>query len=246
MQDDRFARFPTTRWSLVGRAGFETSDEQRAALNDLLIRYLPALKAHLCARRRIDANEADDFVQGFIENKVLERHLILHANAERGKFRTLLATALDNYVANQFEKRGAKKRAHEQAHSLDDEQHQHRAVTDDLATDAFDVEWARQILSEVMKRMQVECQVKEREDLWGVFQGRILGPILHGVPPVEYDELTSQFDYKSPTQASNAQITTKRMFARTLREVISEYATDEDDVEDEIRDLQQLLAKVKR
>ena len=120
--------FPTTHWSLVGRAGYQGDEElHRAALNDLLKRYLPALQAHLIYGKRIDVNEADDLVQGFVTNKVLERDLIQRAEPERGRFRSLLATALDNYVSSVRAKQGAAKRKADRAKSLDDDTYRHFA-----------------------------------------------------------------------------------------------------------------------
>ncbi len=56
-------RFPTTAWSLVARAGREDSQQRREALGQLLVRYLPALQAHLVYRRRFTPDEADDLIQ---------------------------------------------------------------------------------------------------------------------------------------------------------------------------------------
>ena len=45
----------------------------------------------------------------------------------------------------------------------------------------------------------------------------------------------------SPLQLSNLLVTGKRMFLRTLRGVIAEYARDEDEVEEELRELKRVL-----
>src|SRR4051794_36682601 len=96
------ARFPTTRWSLVARAG-ESGDAaeaaRREALGVILGRYLPALRAHLLARR-VPAGWVDDLLQGFIADKVIEYNLLGYADRGRGKFRTFLLTALDRFAAN--------------------------------------------------------------------------------------------------------------------------------------------------
>jgi hypothetical protein len=39
----------------------------------------------------------------------------------------------------------------------------------------------------------------------------------------------SRFGFASPTQTSNALLTTKRMFGRALRDFLAEYAGDDDD-----------------
>src|SRR4051812_38640775 len=88
--------FPMTQWSLVARAG-QPPAEARAALDVLLRRYAPALRAHLLLDRRMsgDRSKAEDVLQGFVADKVLERNLIALADRERGRFRTFLLAALD-------------------------------------------------------------------------------------------------------------------------------------------------------
>lgn len=234
-------RFPTTHWTLIHSAGSEAEDA-REALNQLLHRYWPALRAHLVIRKRIAPDDADDLVQGFIQNKVLERDLLQAADADRGRFRTLLATALDNYVANEFRKRMAQKRTADRAVSLESDGLEGRAVQRDNPQQALDIAWTRQLLAEAIERMQRECNEGERSDLWAVFDGRFLKPIFENAPPTSYDELIARFGFRSPAQASNALITAKRMFARQLRTVVLEYVGSETEVDAEIADLMRIVA----
>ena len=234
--------FPTTNWSLIRHAGDQIDQQQSAALQELLTRYWPALRAHLVYQRRLQPSDADDLVQGFIENKILERNLVGAAERERGRFRGLLLRSLNNYVNNQFEKNQAKKRQADNAKSLG---------SDESATDrgqaanpssAFDQQWARQVLGEVATRMETECQQSEREDVWGVFQSRILAPIYDGNDPVGYEQIVADYGFASPAQASNALMTGKRMYARLLRLVISQYAASDQEIEEEIQELQRIVA----
>jgi len=246
MSGDRrtqFHRFPTTHWSLVDLAAVGRDTTGRDALGRLLARYWPALKTHLIVKKRIESNEAEDLVQGFIENKILERDLMSTAESGRGRFRSLLATALDNYVANQMRQRNAAKRGPDRAASLDQEAYEQCAATTGTSHDAFDIAWAREVLAEILQQMQAECDQAGRDDVWGVFQVRVLTPILDGTEPPSYDEIVDRFGFRSPTQASNALVTGKRMFSRIMRSVISEYADNEDDIDAEIRDLQDVLSR---
>jgi hypothetical protein len=96
MRNDRdFAQapsaFPQTQWSLVERAGQQANpQEQRRALEALLKRYLPALRAHLIEVRRIPSDRADDLLQGFIADKVIEQNLLERAQKERGRLRNFV------------------------------------------------------------------------------------------------------------------------------------------------------------
>jgi hypothetical protein len=106
----------------------------------------------------------------------------------------------------------------------------------------MDVAWGREVLAQATARMESECAASKREDIWGVFQARVLDPIMGNVPEVSYEDLVARFRLASPAQASNILVTGKRMFLRHLREVIGEYAEDEKVVEEEIEDLRRILS----
>ena len=90
------ASFPSTDWSEVEEAGGGSGPAAREALGELLVRYLPALRAHLVRRLRFTPDEAEDLLQGFIADKVVERGLVARADRRRGRFRTFLLAALEN------------------------------------------------------------------------------------------------------------------------------------------------------
>jgi DNA-directed RNA polymerase specialized sigma24 family protein len=236
-------RFPTTRWSLVDRAGEAGPEAGRQALEQLLVRYLPALRTHLIFTKRLAPDDADDVLQDFVAGKILQRDLIARADQDLGKFRTFLLTALDRFLLNHRRQQGAKKRAASAAAALGDHAEQ---LADDGATDCFELAWARQVLAEAVRRMQAECVQSGRADVWAIFKGRVLKPIVDGEEPVEIDELVRRFGLPSAAQASNLLVTGKRMYARTLRSVVAEYARDVAEIEAEIGDLQQILARSPR
>lgn len=223
--------FPTTQWSQIARAGRD-SQEAREALSGLLQRYLPALKAHLVIQLKIDRDRADDLLQGFISDKVLQKGLLAKADRERGRFRHFLRTALRNYAIDQI--RG---HAHPHPQPLSPDS---TPVSEEPA-DTFDVAWAREVIAETLRRIEAECQAAGRADIWQVFQCRVLHPILEGADPLPYDRLVEQFGLKSPTQAMNLLITAKRTFARVLRALVQEYAGEGAEIEAEIADLRKIL-----
>lgn len=232
--------FPLTNWSLVRRAGDESVAAKRVALGELLPRYLSAMRSHLVFRKRISPVDAEDMLQAFVASKVLEADLIASADPDRGKFRTFLLTSLDRFIYNQLRDQKAKKRGGDKRVSLDDESQPEQAGHQ--PKDAFDIQWGREVLGETLRRMEAACAASGREDLWGVFEARVVGPTLGETKAVDYDVLVKRFGYKSPSQASNALITANRTFQRILREVIGEYASDEAEIECEIEDLRRILS----
>ena len=105
----------------------------------------------------------------------------------------------------------------------------------------FDIEWARQVVHEALDRMKRHCHTLGRHDLWEIFDFRVLKPNLEGNAAPSYAALMRQFSFETPTQASNAVITAKRMFVRSLRGVIAEYEPDEERIEAEIMDLRRII-----
>jgi len=235
--------FPSTRWSLVARAGQPDAEAKREALGQLLVRYLPALRAHLVYRKRLPPEKADDLVQEFVTNKILEKDLIARADQQLGKFRTLLLTALDRFVRNQIRDEHAKKRAPRSGAVLAFDERFQDLPAGQQPSEAFDVAWARGVIAEALRQMQAECESLGRQDIWGVFQCRVVGPILEAAPPVDYKQLVERFGFQSPTQAANVLTTAKRMYARALRSAVGQYTQDEQEIEAEINELKEVLAR---
>jgi DNA-binding GntR family transcriptional regulator len=99
------------------------------------------------------------------------------------------------------------------------------------------------VIQEAIVRMKQECREKNRSDLWGVFDTRLLGPILHGSERPHYEDLVRQFGFRSPIDAANVLTTAKRMFRRNLTSVVAEYVEDPRDIEPELLELQAILAR---
>ena len=92
-------RFETTRWTLVRAAADRSSPDADAALATLCRTYWYPLYAYV--RRRGHAREdARDLTQAFFV-KLLEEGTIRVADPRRGRFRSFLLAALQNFVANQ-------------------------------------------------------------------------------------------------------------------------------------------------
>lgn len=241
--------FPTTRWSLVGRAGVSETranltdaGADRAALAELIKIYLPALRAHLTGPLRIDPHRADDLLQGFLADKVLEQNLLALADPNRGKFRTFLLTALERFIIDTHRRDTAAKRAPaKKPRDIDDVAE--LIESKQTPCDVFDRAWAGEVLSEVMRRMRDECRNSDRPHLWDIFEARMLLPITDGVAAPSHDDLAQRCKLETPTQSANALGSAKRIFTRSFRAVVGEYAASETEVDEEIRDLWDIFSR---
>jgi len=242
MPEDSLAKdrsFPSTRWSLIARAQDLDPELRRAALDELLRCYFPALRGYLVLCKGLDPERAEDLLQGFVAEKILERDFFGQVDQRKGRFRQLLRRSLHHYLIDQIRHEQARGRwAGQDVDAEPDDV----AVPDKESPDVFDVAWARQVIAESVRRMYIDYRQQDRLHVWGVFEQRILLPTLSYIAPPGYDQLVERFGFDSPHQASNALMTAKRQFKRTVEAVVAEYVESQSEIDDEIRDLQQVLA----
>lgn len=91
--------------------------------------------------------------------------------------------------------------------------------------------------------MRAECRATGRDDVWTVFEGRVLNPTLDGSVPIPYENLVRTLGLQSTGEASNLLTTGKRTLARNLKTVVGEYEVGEGSVEAEIAELRAILAR---
>lgn len=233
---------PSTHWSLVRDAGQETGEAKRRALGDLLRQYLEPMVLHVRLKFGLRIDQAEDVVQSFVTDKVLDQDLCRAAEAARGKFRNFLLTALDRFA---IDRHRAAARDHLAAAVPIDGQQAAAAATHDPHPDpdaAFDILWARKVVGDAVTHMEEHCRAAARPDVWDVFRARVLTDTFGDKPAASYAELAARYGWASQAQGSNVLVTAKRMFARTLRAIVGRYEREDEDIEREIQSIRQILA----
>ena len=232
--------FPSTHWSLVEQLSNPNDEVRRQAMTDLLTRYIPPLRSHLVIARKLKPDHAADLLQAFIASRVLEGEMLLQADRQRGRLRTFLATALDRFVANQIRDAASQKRSPSGAIPLEDNGH---AAQDGGPHEIFELEWARHVLDETLRRMEQECRSTGRDSVWKIFQRRIVQPMRDNTAPAPYAEIVQELAFVSPGQAASALIRARQLFVRILRGVVGEYARGPEEIDAEIADLWKILSR---
>ena len=101
--------FATTRWTLVLRAGDAQVPMQAGqALAELCQTYWYPLYAYV-RRRGYSPQDAEDLTQEFFL-QLLENNWVARADQSKGRFRSFLLTALNRFLANQWDKVSSQKR----------------------------------------------------------------------------------------------------------------------------------------
>ncbi len=101
--------FLTTHWSLVEHIQSD-DDKDRALIGLLLDRYWKPVYCYLRHKGYVN-EDAKDLTQGFFHEVVLNKDLVGRADQSKGRFRTFLLHALDQYLSNEKRRQTTQKRS---------------------------------------------------------------------------------------------------------------------------------------
>jgi RNA polymerase sigma-70 factor (ECF subfamily) len=143
--------FQPTLWSLVLRAQDPASRQQ--ALETLIRTYWKPLY-HFVRRKGNDVEASKDLTQGFFA-MLLSRDSLRTVDRSRGRFRTFLLRALENYMADEYERARAQKRGGGALLlTLDfrqaEEEYSGKAPVSESPDRAFERDWALRVLAQAM------------------------------------------------------------------------------------------------
>ncbi len=234
----------TTRWSVVLAAGSDPSTAAQNALSHLCQIYWRPIFAFIC-RRGHSTTDAQDLTQDFFVS-VMEGQLLQRANPQKGRFRSLLLTSLQNFLNDSFDRKVAKKRggrvefvawddwmAEAPSHLSLSKRALERASPERL----FDIRWAATVVERAMARLREECETRGRRRIFDALSGYLASDRAE----ISYTELGVNLGV---TEAMIRRLLSQlRVRYRVLlRDEVSRTVQDDTDVEDEIRHLCAALA----
>lgn len=232
------ASFLTTHWSLIGAVG-QKQDPDRALIGLLLERYWKPVYCYL--RRRGYGNEqAKDLTQGFFHQVVLDGALVSRAEPAKGRFRTLLLHALNQYIVDEHRKKSALKRIpSEKLVSLTVvEPSILAAMPSELdASESFHYAWKAELLNRVLAQVKASYLTRDMAEHWYVFRDRLVRPILEDGQTCSLAELCRRYGIESEVAASNMLKTVKRRFQSALRKHVRQTLISGELVEEEMREI---------
>jgi len=227
--------FATTHWSVVLSALDQESKVSAEALEQLCRAYWYPLYAYA---RRVTNNPADaeDLTQGFFA-KLLQKDYLRSAARDRGRFRTFLLTALQRFMANEWDRQHAQKRGgFAPAISIDQEVAENRFAAEPaqgLQPDAlFDRHWAMALLDQAMAQLREEYAASGRAALFEHLQNCLTQD--EGSLP--YAEVAARLK-STEAGVKMAMSRLRARYREVLRLQIAQTVTSEAEVEDEVRHL---------
>jgi RNA polymerase sigma factor (sigma-70 family) len=173
-------RFATTRWSVVLSCADAKNENEtaRKALAELCQTYWRPIFAFIC-RRGHAVPDAQDLTQDFFL-MVLEGSLLQRADPTRGRFRSLLLKALQNFLIDTAAKKRARKRGGDmQFVSWDDWMAEApsqlsisgREAENWPAEKIYDVRWAATVVEHALRQLGQECEDRGRRRVFDVLSG---------------------------------------------------------------------------
>jgi DNA-directed RNA polymerase specialized sigma24 family protein len=239
-------RFATTRWSLILACANSDATEENArqGLAELCRIYWRPIFAFIC-RRGYSISDAQDLTQDFFL-MVLEGDLLSIADPDRGRFRSLLLKALQNFLTDNHDRRNAEKRGGgKQFVPWNDwmaEAPSHFSTSIGELQNwpvekIFDLRWATTVTEEALRRLADECENCGRRRLFSVLSKYLTSDR----SDVSYAKLSVALGV--------AESSVKRLlhhlrarYRIILRDEVSQTVENAEDVDDEIRYLCAVLA----
>ena len=219
----RSASATGTSWTLIQDAINDHSPTKSNSRDQLMRRYWAAVFAFIRSSGRTP-QQAEDLTQGFFCDVVLGRNLLDRAEESRGRFRSLLLSAVRNYLADEYRMRTAQRRSPGEGGlgRLDDEKgfEASSKTTDPEA--AFNNRWVDELIQRTVEQTREDLVKNNQAMHWDIFKLRVLDPCLTGAKPIPHDDLAQKWDLAGLPQVSNLLVTAKRRFAKNLLENVRE------------------------
>ena len=227
--------FNTTHWSVVVNAGHELTEQAALALERLCQTYWSPLYAYV-RRCGHDEDSARDLTQSFFA-QLIEKRRLTHADRERGRFRTFMLGAMQNFLHNEHDRLQALKRGGgREVISLDQQESEEyvlRGVSDRLTPERlFEKRWASRLIEVVMERLRTEFIAEGKADLFDRLEPHLWGD----ATSVPYLQVANDMNMSLSALKS----TTHRLRQRAreiLREEIANTVAAVADIDAEIRHL---------
>ena len=176
--------------------------------------------------------------QAFFE-RLITLKLYQRADRARGRFRTFLLTALDNFVHDQHGRAARLKRGGgTTTTSLDavDDGTRHQADSDTPATD-FDRQWALSVLDAALARLSAQCELRGKGKLFLTLKPYVIEPADHDA----YQQLALKLGARPNTVAASVHRLRQRLRDH-IRAELADTVQSEAEVDAELAALREALA----
>ena len=224
--------FPDTQWTLILEAASTQTANGLSALDQLCRRYWEPLNVY-ARSRGCNPADADDITQAFFA-QLLDNKMHTRAERDRGRFRTFLLCAMQNFIQNHRRDAARHKRGGDSEHeNLDD--HTEQITTPHTPETLFEQKWAQSVIAAAITELEREHRAKGRADRFEIM--RPLLAVRHNgetaaladklsVTPMNFRKLLHGF---------------RQRFGELVRQEITRLVSDPSEVDDELLYLMRVL-----
>lgn len=232
--------FATTRWSVVLAAGHGDTSHASDALAHLCQTYWYPLYAY-ARRRGHSPHDAQDLTQEFFA-RLLQGNWVAQADRQRGRFRTFLLTAMQHFLANEWNRAHARKRGgNAPILSLNDDSAEQRyqlePVDRSTPETLFERGWALSLLTGVLQRLEEEYS-RDGKKAW---MDAMRPALTADRESICYAEIAAKMGM-TETAARVAVHRLRQRYRRLIKAEVASTVALPDEVEAELRHLFQVLA----
>jgi len=216
-------------------AGRADTPNAQAALETLCRTYWYPLYAY-ARRRGQSVEDAQDLTQAFFA-RLLERHWVADADQQRGRFRTFLLTAMNRFMAGEWDKMRAQKRGGGLGHvplRLGDAETRYGCEPADDRTPEqyFERRWALTLLDTVLQQLRSEYEAEGKAEVFAALNSTISG----GTESQPYAILAEQVGL-SEGAVKVAVHRLRKRYRQLLRAQIAQTMAEGEDVDEELQHL---------
>jgi len=236
--------FLTTHWSLVEGVK-EHTDKNQALIGLLLERYWKPVYCYL-RRKGYDNEQAKDLTQDFFHEVVLNRSLIERADQSKGRFRSFLLHALNQYLVDERRKEKAQKRIPPAKLVPLDMNHPPvlpQQVSQLEPEQCFDYAWKTDLLERALTELKKWYLGRGMDTHWYLFRDRLLKPSMEGLEAPRFSPLCEKYHIEDETKASNMLGAVKKQFQNILTKHVHQTVLSGDVAEAELQEMFKFLKK---
>ena len=232
--------FATTHWSVVLSAGQANSSHASESLEKLCRGYWPPLYSYV-RRQGFGPEDAQDFTQAFFA-KLLEKNFWARADRQKGRFRSVLLTALRQFLADERDRVRTAKRGGRFSFVSFDEQAGEPHFMEDLGPNLsgeqqFDRQWASTVLEQARNKLRHECVASGKAGLYdrvSLVDGRNEGSVTYAVVAQELG--------MSVSAIKSAVSRLRERYGELVREEVAHTVSSPAEIDAEVRHLLAVIA----
>jgi len=222
-------------------AGDSKSPQSAAALEKLCRAYWYPLYAYV-RRRGQSPVDAMDLTQEFFA-RLLQRNWVGRAERQKGRFRSFLLSAMNHFLADEWDKARAQKRGGggmpvPLQFDTAETRYSHEPVYNVTPEQNYERQWALALLDKVLQRLRAEYEQEGRAEFFTA-----LNPCLVGDRTAQpYAELAVKLGVSEGTVKSAVHRLRQR-YRELLRDEIAQTVATTNEMEDELRHLFAVLSR---